>query len=69
MYFIVFVSSCWDMASQYGKGRNIFVTRFRYSANHNPLDSWPIRAHPAFQNDELCKNRRVSERWSIEEQQ
>ncbi len=31
-----------------------------YSANHNALDSWPIRAHCAFQNDELCKNRCVS---------
>ncbi len=49
--------------SKYGKGRNISVTRLRYSANHNALDSWPIRAHHALQNDELCKNRHVSERW------
>uniref|UniRef100_A0A671T2Q4 Interferon-induced GTP-binding protein Mx2-like n=1 Tax=Sinocyclocheilus anshuiensis TaxID=1608454 RepID=A0A671T2Q4_9TELE len=27
------------------KGRNISVTRLRYSANHNALDSWPITAH------------------------
>uniref|UniRef100_A0A671NRF4 UDP-glucose 6-dehydrogenase n=1 Tax=Sinocyclocheilus anshuiensis TaxID=1608454 RepID=A0A671NRF4_9TELE len=52
-----------DMASQYGKGRNISVTRLRYSANHNALDSRSITAHLTFQNDELCKNRRVSERW------
>ncbi len=69
MGFIVFVSSRQDTASQYGKGRNISVTRFRYSANHNALDSWPIRAHIASQNDELCKNRCVSESRSIEEQQ
>ncbi len=25
------------------------------------LDSWPIRAHLASQNDELCKNRRKAE--------
>ncbi len=61
MGFIVFVSSCQDTASQYGKGRNISVTRLRYSANHNTLDNWPIRARLASQNDELCKNRRVSE--------
>ncbi len=62
MGFIVFVSSRRDMASQYGKGLNISVTRLRDSANHNALDSWPIRARIASQNDELCKNRRVSER-------
>ncbi len=56
MGFIVFVSSRWDTASQYGEGRNISVSRLRYSANHNALDSWPIRAHFASQNDELCKN-------------
>ncbi len=68
MDFIVFVSSRQDTASQYGKGRNISITRLRYSVNHNALDSWPIRAHLASQNDELCKNRHVSERRSIEEQ-
>ncbi len=67
--FIVLVSSRRDMASQHGKGRNISVTRLRYSANHNALDSWPIRAHLASQNDERCKNLRVSERRGIEEQQ
>ncbi len=41
--------------SKYGKGRNISLTCLRYSANHNALDSWPIRAHSAFQNDELLK--------------
>ncbi len=69
MGFIVFVSSCRDTASQHGKGRNISVSRLRYSANHNALDNWPIRARLAPQNNELCKNRRVSERWGIEEQQ
>ncbi len=63
--FIVLVSSCRDTVLQYGKGRNISITRLRYSANHNALDSWPIRAHLASQNDELCKNRRISERQSI----
>ncbi len=42
--------------SKYGEGRNICVTRSRYSANHNALDSRPIRAHSATQNDELCKS-------------
>ncbi len=37
-----------DMASQHGKGRNIYVTLLRYSANHNTMDSWPIRAHLYF---------------------
>ncbi len=69
MGFIVFVSSHRDTASQYGKGRNVSVSRLRYSANHNALDSWPIKAHLDSQNDELCKNLRVSERRSIEEQQ
>ncbi len=55
MGFIVFVSSSQDTALQYGKGRNISVTRLGYSANHNTLDSWPIRAHLASQNNELCK--------------
>ncbi len=53
MGFIVLVSSRRDTASQYGKRRNISVTRLRYSANHNALDSWPIRAHLASQNDEI----------------
>ncbi len=69
MGFIVLVSSRRDTASQHGKGCNISVTRLRYSANHNALDSWPIRAHLASQNDELCKNQRGSERRGIEEQQ
>ncbi len=69
MCFIVFVSPFRDTASQYGKGRNISVSRLRFSANHNALDSWPIRARLASQNDELCKNVRVSERRSIEKQQ
>ncbi len=54
--FIGFVSSCRDTASQHGKGRNISTTRLRYSANHNAPDSWPIRAHLASKNDELCEN-------------
>ncbi len=54
MGFIVFVSSCRDTASQYGEGCNISVTRLRYSANHNTLHSWPIRACLTSQNDELC---------------
>ncbi len=37
--------------SKYGKGRNISVTCLRYSANHNALDSWPIRANRTFQID------------------
>uniref|UniRef100_A0A672P3M3 Disco-interacting protein 2 homolog B-A-like n=1 Tax=Sinocyclocheilus grahami TaxID=75366 RepID=A0A672P3M3_SINGR len=37
------------------------------SANHNALDSWPVRAHLAFQTNELCKNRRVSEMRGIED--
>ncbi len=61
MGFIVFVSSHRDTASQYGKGRNISVSCLRYSANHNALDSWPIRARLASQNHELCKNQHVSE--------
>ncbi len=69
MGFILFVSSRRDTASQYGEGRNISVTRLKYSANHKALDSWPIRAHLASQNDELYNNQRVSERRSIEEQQ
>ncbi len=67
--FIVLVSSRRHTASQYGKGRNISVSRLRYSANHNALDSWPIRTRLATQNDELCNNLRVSERQGIEEQQ
>ncbi len=46
-----------------------FLSHSRYSANHNALDIWPIRAHLTSQKDELSKNRRVSERQSIEEQQ
>ncbi len=65
MGFIVFVSSHQDTASHYGKGRNISVTRLRYSANHNALDSWTIRAHLGSQNDEPCKNRNVSERRGL----
>ncbi len=46
------------------RGPNISDSCLRYSANKNALESWPIRAHLASQNDELCKNRRVLERWS-----
>ncbi len=53
--FIVFVSSRRDMASQYGEGRNISISRLRYSSNHSALDSWPIKARLTSQNDELCK--------------
>ncbi len=60
MGFIVFVSSRQDTPSQYGKGHNISVSRLRYSANQSTSHS---------QNDELCKNRCVSERRSKEEQQ
>ncbi len=56
MGFIVFVSLRWDTASQHGKGRDISVTRLRYSTNHNTLDSWSISVHLAFWNNELCKN-------------
>ncbi len=62
MGFIVLVSSHRDHNTV--RGRNICVTCLRYSANHNALDSWPIRARLASQNDELCKNQRVSERQS-----
>ncbi len=55
MGFIVFVSSRRDTASQYGKGRNISVSRLRYSANHNALDSWPIRARLASQKMSFVK--------------
>ncbi len=55
--------------SKYGEGRNISVTRLSYVANHNTLDSWPIRAHLASQNDELCKDLCVSERRGREKQQ
>ncbi len=51
-----------------GTRHHNMVRGLRYSA-HNALDSWPIIAHFASQNDELCKNRRVSERRGIEEQQ
>ena len=67
MGFIGFALSRRDTASQYVKGHNIFITRLRDSANHNTLDSWPIRAHLAFQTDELCKKLLVSERRGIEE--
>ncbi len=59
MGFIAFVLSHRDTASQCVEGRNISVSRLRYSANHNALDSWPIRAHLASQNDEIFKNQRV----------
>ncbi len=66
--FIFLVSTRQDTASRHGKGYNMSDTRLIYSANHNALDSWPIRAHFASQNNELCKkNLRVSERWGIEE--
>uniref|UniRef100_A0A8C1PJZ9 Protein disulfide-isomerase n=1 Tax=Cyprinus carpio TaxID=7962 RepID=A0A8C1PJZ9_CYPCA len=38
---------------QFGKGCNFFVTRLRYWDNHNTLDSWPIRAHPAQKKKKL----------------
>ncbi len=69
MGFIVFVSSRRDTASQYGKRRNISISRLRYSANHNALEGWPIRARFASKNDEICKNWRVSQRRGIKEQQ
>ncbi len=55
MGFIVFVSLRQDTASQYGEGGNISFSRLRYLANHNTLDSWPIKACLTFKNDELCK--------------
>ncbi len=55
MGFIVFVSSHRETVSQYGKGCNISISCLSYSANHNTLDSCPIRACLASQNDELCK--------------
>ncbi len=69
MGLIVFVSSRRERPSQNSEGRNISVSSLKYSANHNAPDSWPIREHLASQNDVLCKNRRVSERRGIEEQQ
>ncbi len=69
MSFIVLVLLRWNTPSQYGEGRNISISCLRYSANHNALDSRPIRARLASQNDELCKNQRVSERQGIEEKQ
>ncbi len=69
MGFIVFVLSCRDTASQYGEGSKISVSSLSYSANHKALDSWPISIHLAFQNDELCKNRRDLERRGIDEHQ
>ncbi len=61
MGFIVFVSLRQDMASQYGKGRNISVSRFTYSANHNTLDSWPMSFMKidAFQKAEHRSNNNV----------
>ncbi len=44
-----------DTTSQYGKGHNISISRLKYSANHNALDSWPIRACLASQNNEFGK--------------
>ncbi len=69
MGFIVFVLSRRDTASQYGKRHNISISRLRYSANHNALESWPIRARFASKNDEICKNWCVSQRRGIKEQQ
>ncbi len=37
MGFIVLVSSRRETPLQYGEGRNISVTRLRYSTNHNAL--------------------------------
>ncbi len=37
IFFIVFVSSRRDTASQYGKGCNISLTHLNYSTNHNAL--------------------------------
>ncbi len=51
------------------RGRTISISRLRYSANHNALDNWPIRARLTSQIDELCRNCRISERRGIEEQQ
>ncbi len=36
------------------RGRNISISLLRYSAHYNALESWPIRARLASQNDELC---------------
>ncbi len=55
MGFIVFVLLRRDTASQYGEGHNISISRLRYSVNHNALDSWPIKAQLASQNDEFWK--------------
>ncbi len=55
MGFIVFVSSHWDTASQYSEGCNISITRLRYLANHNALDSWPIRARLALRTMSFVK--------------
>ncbi len=66
---IVLVMSRRETPPQYVEGHNISVTRLRYLANHNALDSWPIRVRLASQNYKLCKNQRVSERRGIEEQQ
>ncbi len=55
MGFIVLVSSHQDTASQYGEGRNISVSRLRYSANHHALNSWPIRARLASQKMSFVK--------------
>ncbi len=53
MGFIVLVSSRRDTASQYGEGRNIYITRCRYSANHN--------ARIAGQSEHAS----FSERWAL----
>ncbi len=59
-----------DPGREYLLGHGIIsVTRLRHSANHNAPESLPISAHLASQNDELGKNRRISERLIIEEQQ
>ncbi len=47
MGFIDYVSSHRDTASQYSEGRNISISRLRYTAIQNALDSWPIRARLA----------------------
>ncbi len=52
----------WCVFPNMVRGRKISITRLRFLTNQNALDSWPIRAHLAFQSDELCKNRDISER-------
>ncbi len=62
MGFIVLVSSRWETPSQYGGG----VTFTSHSWGIRPITTHGIAGqseHLASQNDELCKNRSVSERW------